>query len=244
MFSASGQRAQEGKGGDMDSTRFAGRAHSSPLRNNGLTIVMFVLFALSYAGMGVSGFHQTNEEARAHHQPPVTVAAYLTGGDFWEATFENWESEFLQMGVFVALTVMFVQKGAADSKDPDGDNPQDAEPDPDKPGAPKPLRMGGLMRKIYENSLSLALFGLFFASIFLHAVWGAKAYNEQQIMHGLAPVSLARFATGSTFWFQSLQNWQSEFLSVGVLGILSIYLRQKGSSQSKPVDSPHEEIGD
>lgn len=229
----------------MQTTRFAGRAgRNSPLRNNGLTIAMFALFAATYFGMGVAGFLRANEDARAHHQPPIGVAEYLTSGDFWEATFENWESEFLQMGVYVSLAAILIQKGAADSKKPDEENPQDEEPDPNKPDAPKPVKKGGLALKLYKNSLSLALYGLFLMCIVLHGISGAKAYNDERAQHGLAPVSTAQFVTGPTFWFQSLQNWQSEFLSVGVLAVLSIYLRQKGSSQSKPVDSPNEETGD
>jgi membrane protein implicated in regulation of membrane protease activity len=228
----------------MSSTRFAGRGGGGPLRNNGLTIVMFALFVLSYFGMSLAGFFKVNDDAREHQQPAVTVGRYLTGGDFWEATFENWESEFLQMGVFVALTAVLIQKGAADSKKPDEESPQDKEPDPNKPDAPAPVHRGPLVRFLYENSLSIALFGLFLACIILHAVGGAAAYNEQQATHHLPPVSLARFAVSSTFWWESFQNWQSEFLSVGVLSVLSIYLRQKGSSQSKPVDSPNEETGD
>ena len=108
----------------------------------------------------------------------------------------------------------------------------------DDPGAPGPVKRGGLALTVYEHSLSLALFGLFLLSFVLHALGGHADFNQQQLEHGAAPVSLWSFVTSSEFWFQSMQNWQSEFLAVAALTVLSIFLRQRGSPESKPVAAP------
>jgi hypothetical protein len=161
---------------------------------------------------------------------------------FGEAVFENWESEFLQMGVFVVFTVFLRQKGSAESHPLEKDS-SDSRPSRRHKDAPWPVHRGGLVLKVYERSLSLALFFLFFLSFALHAISGHIAHNEEQLAHGAEPVSLGGYLYTSQFWFESFQNWQSEFLSVVVLVVLSIFLRQKGSSQSKPVDHPHAETG-
>ncbi len=161
-----------------------------------------------------------------------------------EATFENWGSEFLQMGAYVVLTALLIQKGSPESKNPDGD---EVDTDPRKqqanPEAPSPVKRGGLVLTIYEHSLSLALFGLFLLSFVLHALGGHAEFNQQQFEHGAAPVSLGSFVTSSEFWFQSMQNWQSEFLAVAALAVLGIFLRQRGSPESKPVAAPHAQTG-
>ena len=164
---------------------------------------------------------------------------------FAEATMENWESEFLQMGVFVLFTVFLYQRGSAESKDPDKREEVDRDPRKvrDKKNAPWPVRRGGWVLRVYEHSLSLAFFGLFLISFFLHAVSGRLEYNEEQILHAAAPVSLAGYFASSRFWFESFQNWQSEFLAIGCMVMFSIYLRQKGSPESKPVDAAYSETG-
>jgi hypothetical protein len=148
------------------------------------------------------------------------------------------------MGAYVLLTAWLVQKGSPESKDPDGDE-VDADPRQQRhnPQAPGPVRRGGLVLTLYEHSLSLALFALFVLSLVLHALGGQAEYNQQQLEHGQAAVSLWGFVTGSEFWFQSMQNWQSEFLAVAALAVLSIFLRQRGSPESKPVAAPHAQTG-
>jgi hypothetical protein len=137
-----------------------------------------------------------------------------------------------------------IQKGSPESKNPDGD---EADADPrdrrDEPDAPGPVRRGGLALTVYEHSLSFALLGLFLVSLVLHALGGHAEFNQQQLEHGAAPVSLWSFVTSSEFWFQSMQNWQSEFLAVAALTVLSIFLRQRGSPESKPVAAPHAQTG-
>lgn len=209
---------------------------------NGLSIVLFALFFVCVAGQAATGFRVYNQDQREHGQPTADFASYLRSGHFIEAIFENWESEFLQMSAYVVLTVFLRQKGSAESKKLDEPEAEDRPAQP-RSDAPWPVKRGGWVQRLYENSLSLALLALFALSFALHAVGGAAAYNQEQQEHGESPVSTLRYISTSRFWFESFQNWQSEFLSVGVLVVLSIFLRQKGSPESKPVDSPHAQTG-
>jgi hypothetical protein len=216
-------------------------------RNNGLSIVLFSLFFVTLvAGQTVTGHLQHNEDKREHGGQVLSFIEYLGSNHFLEATMENWESEFLQMFAFVILTTFLFQKGSAESKDPDKTEKvdKDASKGRIKKDAPWPVRKGGFVLKIYENSLSLAFLLLFFLSLLLHAVGGAGEYNDDQIEHGKAErVTVVEYVGTSRFWFESFQNWQSEFLAVGSMVVLSIFLRQRGSAESKPVDSPHSQTG-
>ena len=215
-------------------------------RNNGLSVVMLGMFFLLFIfGQAYSGWLEDNEDRVEHGQRRQPLSTYLTSAHFAEATMENWESEFLQMGVFVLFTVFLYQKGSAESKDPDKREEVDRDPRRvrDKSGAPWPVRRGGWILKLYENSLSLAFFFLFAVSFILHAVSGRLQFNEEQALHGAPAVSLGGYMTNSRFWFESFQNWQSEFLAIGCMVVFSIYLRQKGSPESKPVDAPHSKTG-
>ncbi len=217
------------------------------LRENGLSIVWFGMFFVTLVfGQSAVGQREYNNDQREHGQAEVSFVEYLGSAHFVEATMENWESEFLQMFLFVVLTVFLYQKGSAESKKIDEEEDVDRDPrqSKHKKDAPWPVRKGGLVLKLYENSLSLAFLLLFLACLFLHAAGGARVYNEDQAEHGGGErVSTLTYMTTSRFWFESLQNWQSEFLSVGMMVMLSIWLRQKGSPESKPVDAPHGETG-
>ncbi len=215
------------------------------LRENGLSLTMFGLFFLFLAGQSVTGFQSYNQEQQEHKESQVGYVEYLSTGHFVEAVFENWESEFLQMGLYVLLTAFLFQKGSAESKDPDGSDPVDEDPRGarGRQGVPGPVGRGGPALRLYEHSLTIALLGLFLLSIVLHAVGGLMQYNEEQLEHGERAVSLLGFVSTSQFWFESFQNWQSEFLAVGALAVLSIWLRQRGSPESKPVSAPHAETG-
>ena len=208
--------------------------------------MLFGLFFFSLVGQFLTGHKEYNNDQREHNQPTVGYVEYLGEGHFIEATFENWESEFLQMGMYVVLTIFLFQKGSSESKTPDTTDHVDIIPEKslmDK-DAPAPVKRGGLALKLYQNSLSIALFSLFAASFVLHAVGGARVYNEEQAVHGETEmVSTVEYISTSRFWFESFQNWQSEFLSMGAMVVLSIFLRQKGSPESKPVDSPHSATG-
>lgn len=215
------------------------------LHENGLSILLLVITVLTLLGQLIVGWHEFNNELSDYGRSPLTFGAYLTSGHCIEAVFENWESEFLQMGLYVVLTVSLRQKGSSESKSLDGKEEVDREPSPSRKDAPWPVRQGGWVLSLYENSLSIAFFLLFALSFFLHAVGGAKQYNAEQVLMGkFEQLSLWQFLGTSEFWFQSLQNWQSEFLSVLAIVVLSIFLRQKGSPQSKPVDAPNAETGE
>ncbi len=217
------------------------------LRENGLSIALFGLFFFSLVGQSVMGLYEYNEDQREHNQPTVGYTEYLASGHFIEAVFENWESEFLQMAAYVLLTVFLFQKGSSESKDPDRLERVDVIPAQSgrEGDTPWPVRRGGWILRLYEHSLSLALVLLFAVSFILHAIGGAEEYNKNQIEHGQGgrALSALEYIGTSRFWFESLQNWQSEFFSIGAMVVLSIWLRQKGSPESKPVDSPHGETG-
>ena len=216
------------------------------LFENGLVLAATALFLFSFAGQILTGHAVYNEEQQAHASPTISLAAYLRTGDFVEATFENWESEFLQMAVFVILTVFLYQRGSSESKtieEPDAvdQRPEEARGDPNAPG---PVRRGGAALWFYKHSLSIALFALFLVSFVAHAIGGSAKYNQEQQQHGQPMLSILGYIASSQFWFESFQNWQSEFLSVGVLVLFSIWLREQGSAQSKPVAAPHSDTGE
>jgi hypothetical protein len=215
------------------------------LRENGLSIVLISLFLLFWLGQSVAGHREYNSDQQEHNQPEIGYLAYLGTAHFWEATAENWESEFFQMFGYVILTAFLYQKGSSESKKLGESEPVDRDPRQSKQkNAPGPVRRGGLVLKLYENSLSLAFLLFFLVSITMHAITGASVYNEDQMEHGQAEhLSVVQYAGTSRFWFESFQNWQSEFLAIASMVILSIFLRQRGSPESKPVDSPHHQTG-
>lgn len=216
---------------------------TSSLRNHGLSLALFGLFAACQLGLTGVGLAQYNDDRVDHGLEAVDYWSYLASSEFLEITMENWESEFLQMFAYVLLTAMLYQKGSAESKTPGAEEDVDADPRLAAHTAqtPWPVRRGGWILKVYENSLSLALLLLFFISFALHAKGGAGAYNHQQLLHGGETVSTLGYMTTAQFWFESLQNWQSEFFSIGIMVVLSIVLRQRGSPESKPVAMPHGE---
>jgi hypothetical protein len=215
------------------------------LRDNSLSIVLFGLFAIFLMGQSLTGWRTYNAQQEEHREPTVGFGTYLTTGHFVEATFENWESEFLQMASYVLLTIWLIQKGSSESKPPGGDPEKDADPRsmPDVGRAPGPVRRGGWQLTLYENSLGITLALLFVLSFVLHALGGARDFSAEQVAHGQRPVGTMEFMTTSTFWFQSFQNWQSEFVAVGSIVVLTIFLRQRSSPESKPVAAPHDDTG-
>src|SRR5687768_5882168 len=213
--------------------------------DHGLSIALVTLFIATMAGQTWAGWYAYNDEQAEHNGAPVTLTGYLRTGHFGEATFENWESEFLQMAFYVVLTVFLLQRGSSESKRPDVLELVDLDPrdSPNKEKAPWPVRRGGFVLRLYENSLSLAFALLFAGSFALHATTGVEEYNEERVAHGESMVSTLDYAMSSQFWFESFQNWQSEFLSLAAMVVLTIFLRQRGSPESKPVDTPHGETG-
>ena len=214
------------------------------LRNNGLSIAMFALFAVSLVGQVFAGHRVHNQDQVEHNQPTVSLGQYLSSGHFVESVFENWESEFLQMAAFVLLTAYLYQKGSPESRKLEGEPDLDKHPRKSKKkDSPWPVHRGGLALTLYSHSLSIALFLLFAGSFLLHAAGGVREYNQEQLEHGSEQIGMITYMGTSRFWFESFQNWQSEFLSVGVLIVLSVFLRERHSPESKPVDEPHDETG-
>jgi hypothetical protein len=216
------------------------------LHDNGLSIAAFALFLATLGGMTLAGRRAYNEQQRQHGEPTVSLGAYVRTGHFGEALFENWESGFLQIAAFVVLTALLYQTGSPESKDPEKHEAVDEDPRhaPSGRDVPWPVRRGGVALKVYEHSLGIALVLLFVLSFVGHLVGGRPAYSAEQVAHGGPPASTLDYLTSSTFWFESFQNWQSEFFSVGVLFVLTICLRERGSSQSKPVAASNGETGE
>ncbi|BCW65356.1 hypothetical protein NicSoilB4_01190 [Arthrobacter sp. NicSoilB4] len=221
------------------------RTPGSWVKGHGLLLANVGLFVVFFGGMIFSGTADYSADQLAHGESAVTVLGYVGTGAFLEATFENWESEFLQMGMYVILTVFLFQKGSSESKPLGREAPQDADPRDAtlKPATPWPVRRGGWVLKLYEHSLSIMFLLFFLASFALHAIGGAEEYSSEQRSHGQAPVTVLEYLATSRFWFESFQNWQSEFLAVAVLVGASVYLRERGSPESKPVAEPHYETG-
>lgn len=214
------------------------------LRNNGLSICFLILFLVSVAGQIIFGFKEHNKELLEDGSTVITLSSYLTSGHFIQATFENWESEFLQMALFVLLTIFLVQKGSSESKDPNKSEEVDREPNPNRTDAPWPVKTGGILLELYKHSLTIVLLLLFIVSFLFHFYGSLKDENELAALKGQPLESASEYFSDSRFWFESFQNWQSEFLSIFAIIMLSVYLRQIGSSQSKPVDAPNMETGE
>lgn len=210
------------------------------LYRNSLSIVLIIFMVSCLAAQFFTGWKTENKELVENGDRALTIGQYVHSGHFIQATFENWESEFLQMMLYVVLTVSLRQKGSSESKSLEEEEDVDKEPVP-HPNAPWPVKKGGIWLKIYKHSLSLAFALLFIISFSLHFYGSLKDYNEEQISKEKPTTTAMEYITESRFWFESFQNWQSEFLAVASLVILSIWLREKGSPESKPVDMPHNE---
>jgi hypothetical protein len=221
----------------------AARSKHSFLYRNSLSVVLALLFIACISGQVITGWHQHNEELQEHGAKKVELPEYLTTGHFLQVTFENWESEFLQMAMYVMLTVWLRQVGSSESKKLDEEEEVDREPDPKKKDAPWPVKKGGFILAVYKHSLTLAFALLFVISFSLHVYGSLRNYNEEQMLKGEPTVDLSGFMGGSRFWFESFQNWQSEFVAVISIVLLSIFLRQKGSPESKPVDAANSTTG-
>ena len=203
------------------------------------------MFALFLVGQLLTGLAEYNNERAEHGQATVAVADYLATGHLWEAVFENWESEFLQMAVFVLLTTFLVQKGSPESRRPGVTELVDADPRDfaNNPDAPWPVKRGGWIVRLYEHSLGLAFVLLFLLAWVGHALGGFAAYAADQVAHHQPRPALTAYLVSARFWFESFQNWQSEFLAIASMVWLAVYLRQRWSPESKPVHAPHTETG-
>lgn len=209
-------------------------------KRNSLTIVLAACMLAALGGQFVTGHSVHNDERRELGAPPIGMLDYVQSGHFVSATFENWESEFLQMAMYVLLSVVLRQKGSAESR------PMDSSQEEDRIEAgrtPWAVRAGGAWKALYGHSLAIAFGVLFLVSFALHLDGSWRSENAERLLKGEPSISFANYARGAEFWFESFQNWQSEFLAVASLVVLTIWLRQKDSPQSKPLAAPHSQTG-
>ena len=215
------------------------------VRDNSLALFFAAIFLAALAGQAVAGHRLYNEEALQHGGGTLSFGRYLTSSSFGQAVMENWQSEYLQFTLYLLLTVWLVQRGSPESKEVDRAGRESEEDqlvgEHSRPSSPRWARLGGLRTKIYSNSLLILMAAIFLGSWFAHSVTGWSDYNSDQINHDGEKVSWWSFVGSSTFWEQTLQNWQSEFLAVGSMAIFAVYLRQRGSPESKPVGAPSDD---
>ena len=213
------------------------------LRDNGLSILFGVLFIGALIGQALVGHAAENEELLQHGQPPMGLLDFVFSSEFVVDVAENWQSEYLQFFLFIAATIWLVQRGSPESKKPGDEGPGDDKEqkvgeyaDPDSPSWAKAR---GLRLTVYSNSLLIVMGAIFLLSWFVQSLAGTVVMNSENAQHGQPAVTWAEYLVSADFWNRTLQNWQSEFLAVGSMIALSIFLRQRGSSESKPVGAPH-----
>jgi hypothetical protein len=209
------------------------------VKENSLSLFFLALFLLALIGQAIAGHNLYNEEALQHKEETISFWRYLTSSEFGQAVTENWQSEYLQFALFALATVWLLQKGSSESKELDKAG---TESDKDQKvgryaqeDSPRWARVGGVRTAIYSNSLILVMTLVFLGSWFAQSVTGWTVYNQEQHDHGDPRVSWWSYVGSSDFWQATLENWQSEFLAVGSFAVLVIYLRQRGSAESKPV---------
>ena len=217
------------------------------VRDNSLSLFFGLLFVLSLAGQSVAGWQQFNALQHAQHLDPIGWTAYIASADFAVDVSENWQSEFLQFWVYLMATVWLLQQGSPESKELDKAG---LESDEDqlvgthaRRDSPAWATYDDWRTRVFSTSLSIVMGAIFLASWAVQSVAGWAAYNEDRLRDLQDPVAWTAYLRNADFWSRTLQNWQSEFLAVGTFAVLAIYLRQRGSSQSKPVGAPHSATG-
>jgi hypothetical protein len=217
------------------------------LRDNSLSIVFLALFLAALCGQAIAGHADLNEDQLRHGDPEMSLLRYVVSSEFGTAVMENWQSEYLQFTLFVLLTVWLLQRGSPESKELD--RPGRESDEDQKLGrharqdSPRWAKVGGLRRVLYENSLVLVMGTIWIGTWFAQSVTGLTQYNSERLDHQLDAVGWWSYVGRADFWEKTLQNWQSEFLAVGSMAILAVYLRQRGSPESKPVGAPHASTG-
>src|SRR3954470_11500465 len=217
------------------------------LKEQSLSIVFLLLFLAALAGQAVAGHADFNEQQVLHGDPTMTMGRYVVSSEFAVDVMENWQSEYLQFTLYILTTVWLLQRGSPESKELDkagleSDEEQKVGEHADE-RSPRWARVGGLRTRLYSNSLVIVMGLIWLGSWGVQAVTGRVAYNANQLDHQEAGLSFVQYVVSSDFWNRTLQNWQSEFLAVGSMAVLSIYLRQRGSPESKPVGAPHDATG-
>ena len=216
-------------------------------KDNSLSIVFLVLFLAALCGQAIAGHADFNDRADSHGDPTISLARYLVSSDFGASVMENWQSEYLQFTTFILLTVWLLQRGSPESKRLDDAGLESDEEQ--KVGrhaqqdSPRWAKVGGIRRTIYENSLVLVMTTFWLGTWLAQSLTGVVQYNADQLEHQQDPVSWSQYIGSADFWENTLENWQSEFLAVGSMAILAVYLRQRGSPESKPVGAPHGATG-
>jgi hypothetical protein len=217
------------------------------LRENSLSLLFLVLLLVSVLGQSFAGQHDYNAEQVEHGAQAISWSSYAASSAFWSAVMENWQSEFLQFSFFIAATIWLVQKGSAESKELEN---RGLESDQQQkvggyapPDAPRWAKVGGWRTRIYSHSLLIVMTAIFFLTWTAQSITSWNVFNEDQREHGEAAIAWSTYLRDPDFWEQTLQNWQSEFLAVGTMAVFTIYLRQRGSPESKPVGAPHSETG-
>jgi hypothetical protein len=219
----------------------------SRLKANGLSVAFGLIFLASLVGQAISGHADVNHDAWLHHGDPIGLWHYVSSAAFWADVMENWQSEYLQFTLYIFATIYLVQKGSTESKPLDHVGRESDEQQKlgahTRPDSPKWAVVGGGRAAVFSNTLLLVMSGIWIASWLAQSISGRIGYNATQLDHRADPVSWTTYVTTSDFWNRTLQNWQSEFLAVGSMVILSVYLRQRGSPESKPVGAPHAQTG-
>jgi hypothetical protein len=217
------------------------------LRENSLSIVFLLLFLGALTGQAVSGHADYNDQAIQHGDSNISFGRYLLSSDFGVDVMENWQSEYLQFTLMILTTVWLLQRGSPESKELDQAGRESDEKQ--RVGAyaqqnsPRWAKAAGIRRKVYENSLVLVMGTIWLGTWFAQSITGLAEYNSEQIDHQMDTTSWSHYIGTADFWNKTLQNWQSEFLAVGSMAILAVYLRQRGSPESKPVGAAHTATG-
>ena len=217
------------------------------LRDNSLSIVFLLLFLAALFGQAIAGHADFNNNAQSHGDPTMSLGRYVLSSEFGSAVMENWQSEYLQFTLFILLTVWLLQRGSPESKRLDeagreSDQAQKVGPHAHQ-NSPRWAKVAGIRRTLYENSLVLVMGTFWLGTWLAQSITGAAQYNAEQLDHHQDPLSWSHYITTASFWENTLENWQSEFLAVGSMAILAVYLRQRGSPESKPVGAPHGATG-
>ena len=217
------------------------------VHDNGLALFFGAIFLGSLAAQAYTGWHSYNVDQVVHSSPELSFLRYVTSSSFAVAVTENWQSEYLQFTLFILLTVWFVQRGSPESKQPGEEGGESDEQQSvgahAKPDSPKWVKAGGWRLSVYSNSLVLVMGAIWIWCWFAQSVSGWSEYNAERLEHEQPSLSWVGYLGSADFWQTTLQNWQSEFLAVGSMAVFSIYLRQRGSPESKPVGAPHDATG-
>jgi len=216
------------------------------LRASSLSIFFLVLFVVALVGQAIAGWLQFNDQQVAQGMAEIGMGRYLTSADFAVDVTENWQSEYLQFLLYIVATVFLVQRGSPESPAHGGLGTDKEQKLGEHTQADSPAwaKAGGARTAIYAWSLTIVMGSIFLVSWLAQSIAGWAAFNETRLQQLQDPLTWGGYVANPDFWSRTLQNWQSEFLAVGSMAVLAIYLRQRGSAESKPVGEPHDSTGD